>query len=108
MSFIMLLYTRHLYLSIPQFYNFGSIPYTVSGRAIWGHSQEEHSNGEGAVLSRRTKRLKIRDPIAAIAELNKMERIGAASDPGDGATYHLHIHVGTAEGEDYRCALNCP
>ena|SRR3990167_1509997 len=39
---------------------------------------EEHIVDQEASLSIRTKRLKLRDPIAAIAEQNKMERIGTA------------------------------
>jgi phage terminase small subunit len=37
---------------------------------------EEHVVDQEASLSVRTKRLKLRDPVAAIAEQNKMERIG--------------------------------
>ena len=41
---------------------------------------EEHIVDQEASLSLRTKRLKLRDPIAAIAEQNKMERIGATDN----------------------------
>lgn len=49
--------------------------------AIAEFTVEEMVVDQEASLSRRTKKLKLRDPIAAIAEQNKMERIGAPDVP---------------------------
>ena len=52
----------------------------------------------------RSKRLKLRDPIAAIAELNKMERIGQPDTVVNNNIDNRQIHI-TVQSEQGRTAL---
>src|SRR3990167_7943151 len=61
---------------------------------------EEHIVDQEASLSIRTKRLKLRDPIAAIAEQNKMERIGAHDNQ-----LPANINIVFAVGNGYQEAV---
>ena len=61
---------------------------------------EEHIVDQEASLSIRTKRLKLRDPIAAIAEQNKMERIGAQDNQ-----LPANINIVFAVGKGYQEAV---
>ena len=66
-------------------------------------SNEEHIIDGQQKLSRRSKRLKLRDPIAAIAELNKMERIGAIDTVANNTVNILNVIVGS---ENARAAID--
>ena len=70
-----------------------------SSAAIAELVTEEHIVDQEASLSIRTKRLKLRDPIAAIAEQNKMERIGQDNQ------LPANINIVFAVGKGYQEAV---